>query len=168
MSIILKAAQFAAHAHRNQFRKFTNRPYIEHPMRVAGRVCMIPGMDEDEVAAGWLHDTVEDCGITYDDLEREFDATIASRVLELTNRSKGSKLPRAKRKAMDHEHLANVSRPAKIIKAIDRIDNLREIFGAPSDFQALYLKESRLLAEALTVPGDRIIRSLLEELVAFY
>lgn len=151
--MIIKAAQFANLAHQGQVRKYTGRPYITHPARVASRVCLIPYATEEVVAAGWLHDVLEDCSVTYADLHCDISPVVASLVKTLTNPSKGSKLPRAARKAMDREHLANVSPWAKVIKLIDRIDNLREMTQAPDDFKKLYAKESLLLAEALCSAG---------------
>lgn len=161
MSLILKAAQFAKHAHDGQLRKYTNRPYIEHPMRVAGQVAMIESATEEMVAAAWLHDVVEDCAPEHKNaIKLLFPLSVQLLVLELTNPSKGfSELPRAERKAMDRQHLAQVSREAKIIKLIDRIDNLQDMTLAPADFQHLYAYESRLLAKALR-SDDPILRWL--------
>lgn len=163
MSIIIAAAQFAEKAHRGQVRKFTNRPYIEHPMRVAGRACLIPSFGEDEIAAAWMHDVLED--YPFVKIPAIFSPWCYNIVCELTNPSKKHpELNRAARKAMDREHLATVSREAKIIKLLDRIDNLNEMVGADDDFKRLYAEESRALAEALRVPGDEVIESLGAEL----
>jgi len=73
-------------------------------------------------------------------------------VVELTNPSKGRKdLPRKDRKAMDRAHLATVSREAKVIKMLDRIDNLSDCDAAPRAFRGLYAMESAMLAD---VVGD--------------
>lgn len=53
-----------AAAHRGQVDK-AGQPYITHPARVAARVAG----DENAVAAAWLHDVVEDTGLTLADLE---------------------------------------------------------------------------------------------------
>jgi (p)ppGpp synthase/HD superfamily hydrolase len=148
--LIINAAQFAAQAHANQKRKWTKTPYIEHPMRVAGRVCMIEGCDEEMVAAAWLHDVSEDCGTPIGQLERRFGETVANLVQELTNSSKKfPHLSRAQRKEMDRNILACASTPAKLIKCVDRIDNLQEMTGAEASFVSLYVAESLLLAQVL-------------------
>jgi hypothetical protein len=51
MSLILLAANLAADAHLTRKRKWSNRDYTEHPMRVAGRVSLLDGVTEEEVAA---------------------------------------------------------------------------------------------------------------------
>jgi len=155
--MIFKAAQFAAHAHAGQTRKFTGRPYIEHPMRVAGRVTMLPCATEEMVAAAWLHDVIEDCYITYDHLESVFDPTVASRVLELTNPSiKHKHLHRKQRKQIDRDHFRTVSKEAKIIKLLDRIDNVRDMSGAEDGFKRVYLDETLMLGTVLLEIDDDI------------
>lgn len=149
MNIILEAARFARNAHQGQFRKFSGRPYIEHPMRVAGQVSLMPGATERHVCAGWLHDVLEDTNVTYNELRYEFGGEVADLVQELTNPSKQHpELNRADRKKMDRLHLVHVSTSAKIIKLCDRIDNLRDL-GWSNDFTETYCKESSLLALAL-------------------
>ena len=149
MSAILKAAQFAREAHKNQRRKYSGRPYIEHPGRVAARVAIHPCATETMVIAAWLHDVVEDTGVELTEISDLFGAEVAALVGELTNPSKGSSAPRRERKAQDRDQLAQASREAKIIKLLDRIDNLNELAGAPSEFASTYSEESRLLAEAI-------------------
>lgn len=149
--IVLRAAQLARQAHGHQTRKYTGRPYIEHPARVAGMVAIHPLATEEMIAAAFLHDTLEDTGLSQEQIEKATNRWTLELVRYLTNASKGSKLPRAERKKMDREHLAKAPVEAKIIKLIDRIDNLREMEGAQADFMKLYAEESLLL---LAVIGD--------------
>ena len=67
---ILRAAQFARQAHEGQRRKCNDRPYIEHPARVAARVTILPGATEAMVVAAWLHDVVEDTTVELDEIAR--------------------------------------------------------------------------------------------------
>lgn len=145
MNEILKAARFAANAHRDQKRKYTDLPYITHPCRVAGRVAIHPLANEAAVCAAYLHDVVEDCGVTLTQLKVEFGEEVAGLVAWLTNPSKGSKAPRAERKALDREHIAKAPQIAKVIKLIDRIDNMSEMDGGDEDFVCLYRKETTAL-----------------------
>lgn len=162
-SLILRAAKLAAQAHEGQTRKYTNRPYVEHPARVAGRVALRPDATEDMVAAAFLHDVVEDTEIKLEDIRSILNPEVARLVGEMTNTSKitDPKLPRAERKKMDRDRLAQVSYEVKIIKLLDRIDNVREMTGAPSGFIRIYAEESLLLA---TVIGDADIE-LKKELI---
>lgn len=149
MSLIIKAAQLANALHRGQTRKYTNRPYIEHPIRIAGRIATFEFADKYLVATGFLHDVIEDCNITWQQLENLTGSFIvAQNVLALTNPSKGSTANRAVRKQMDRDHIASAPKKIKIIKLLDRIDNLNEI-DPHDDFCRVYCEESLLLAEVL-------------------
>lgn len=149
MSLIIKAAQFAAKAHAGQARKYNGTPYILHPMRVAGRVTLLPDTNERHIAAAWLHDVVEDCGVTPEQLTAEFDPLVASLVMQLTNPSIGSPLRRAERKVMDREHVGAASTTAKRIKLLDRIDNCNEMTSEDGKFIELYARESHDLLQAI-------------------
>lgn len=162
MSIILAAARLATQAHEGQKRKYTGRDYIEHPARVAGRVALQPNAREDMVAAAFLHDTLEDTQATDADILVATNADVLHLVRGLTNPSKGRKdLRRDERKAMDREHLRWTSWDVKIIKLIDRIDNLLEMSGAPWDFMALYAQESLLLAEVIGDADSKLKNDLI-------
>lgn len=150
MSLIIKAAQLAHELHKGQVRKYTNRPYIEHPIRVAGRLATMSCANEAEVAAAFLHDVIEDCDVSWQFLEGELNDTYVPQLVQwLTNPSKGSKLNRAARKEMDREHLRNAPKMVKVIKLIDRIDNLNEMNKADIGFIRKYCEESKLLADAI-------------------
>lgn len=73
---------FAAAAHEGQTDK-AGQPYITHPRRVAAAVAAA-GLDEEAVAAAWLHDVVEDCDVTLDEIEAEFGPQVAHLVGLLT------------------------------------------------------------------------------------
>ena len=145
---ILLAAHFANLAHRGQVRKYTGRPYITHPCRVAGLTAIHKLASPELVAIAYLHDVIEDCGISHRELEQTFGKDIADGVLALTNPSKDLKLPRKERKRIDREHVANLSRELKVVKLLDRIDNIREL-DRNNSFFPVYANESLLLAEVL-------------------
>lgn len=152
---VLFAERFAAVAHAGQVRKYTGRPYIEHPMRVAHAAVMHEAPPW-VVAAAWMHDVIEDCGRTADDVLAATQSPGAlSLVVELTNPSK--KYPaasRADKKAMDRVHLAGVSYWAKVLKLLDRTDNINDMQACPDGkFIALYIAESRALAAVLVPPA---------------
>jgi len=76
--LIRRAYRYAYEKHDGQFRR-SGEPYITHPLAVAGILTELE-MDDDTVAAGLLHDVVEDCGVTRDELAAEFGAAIADLV----------------------------------------------------------------------------------------
>jgi len=145
---ILKAAQTAAYWHQGQFRKYgTQLPYIIHPIRVAGMISIHPDADRIIVAASYLHDTIEDTNYPITELYDDFGEEVYQLVMNVTNPSKGSTAPRNERKKIDRDHLSGVSKQAKLIKLVDRIDNLWDLIKAPYDFVQLYLHESRMLLD---------------------
>lgn len=82
--VVAAARIVASDAHQGQFRR-DGRPYIVHPAAVAERLERA-GLPPHVVAAGWLHDTVEDTDLTLDDLRRiGFEERIVSTVALLTH-----------------------------------------------------------------------------------
>src|SRR5690606_7838639 len=71
VEFVKKAYEFARRAHQNQFRK-SGEPYIIHPVQVAGILADLE-MDPYTVAAGFLHDVVEDTDVTLDDIREAFN-----------------------------------------------------------------------------------------------
>ncbi len=90
MDLVHKAQVFAIAAHSavGQRRKYTNEPYFVHPAEVARIVAEVPGSTPEMVAAAWLHDTVEDTGVTYNDIHMNFGPEVAVLVGWLTDVSK--------------------------------------------------------------------------------
>ena len=76
--LIEKAYVYAKAAHKDQIRK-DGKPYISHPVSVALILANL-GFNEDVVSAALLHDVVEDCGITLENLKNEFNINIAELV----------------------------------------------------------------------------------------
>jgi len=162
MNQIIKAAHFARDAHQHQKRKYTDEPYISHPARVAGRVTLLDDTTEAMIAAAWLHDVVEDCGVEEQRILDEFGLPVADLVVQLTKPSKQyPHLLRTERERIDCEYLATVPDSAKRIKMCDRIDNLNDMVGAPSRFKALYVGESRRLAQSISDADKELATELL-------
>lgn len=160
MNKILVAKEFARKAHVGQFRKYTGEPYIVHPFRVAAKVLSLPEATEDMVAAAYLHDVIEDCGVTAQQLADSFGPRVADYVVGLTSFSKQcqSKANRAERKKMDLDYLRRQPNEVHIIKMCDRIDNLRdmrETCDSPS-FLEKYLKESFDLCQVLRPAHEQL------------
>ena len=82
ISLIEKAFQFAHQAHYDQVRK-SGEPYISHPLYVANLLAEME-LDKESIAAGLLHDVVEDTNLTLADLAKEFGEEVASIVDGLT------------------------------------------------------------------------------------
>lgn len=170
MSLINKAARFAALAHAGQYRKYSGKdtPYITHPMRVAGRVSLQEGATDKMIAAAWLHDVIEDTPVTEGELRSGFGDEVADLVVDLTNTSKSIEgLNRAGRRKVDHERLSRASTEAKVIKLADRLDNLSDMTDdplVPEGFRKLYIEESLSLIESLRGTGSELESALEERL----
>ncbi len=166
IDIVRKAQVYAmaAHAAVGQRRKYTGEPYIVHPAEVASIVASVHGATPEMVAAAWLHDVVEDTGVTYTDIHMSFGPEIAQLVSWLTDVSRPEDGNRAKRKAMDREHTAQAPAEAQTIKLADLISNSRSIMQHDPEFARTYLEEKRLLLEVLT-KGDRGLHARASEFV---
>jgi len=125
---ILRAADFAAHAHRAQRDKGPDAgPYVNHLIEVA-RLLAEAETALPVILAGLLHDAIEDAGITYATLRAEFGADVASLVAEVTDEKS---LPKAERKRLQVVHAPGKSAGAKMIKLADKTSNLRRLVRTP-------------------------------------
>jgi len=152
MHIVERARVFAtaAHAAVKQVRKYTFEPYIVHPAEVAGIVAELEGATFEMVTAAWLHDVVEDTGVTIEDIRAEFGPEVATLVGWLTDVSCLEDGNRAVRKAIDREHTAAAPAEAQTIKLADLIANTRSIVKHDVAFARTYLEEKRLLLAVMT------------------
>ncbi len=155
MDLVHKAQVFAIAAHSavGQRRKYTNEPYFVHPAEVARIVAEVPGSTPEMVAAAWLHDTVEDTGVTYNDIHMNFGPEVAVLVGWLTDVSKPEDGNRAHRKAMDRAHTAEAPAEAQTVKLADLISNSKSIVQHDPEFAKTYLEEKRMLLAVMT-KGD--------------
>lgn len=164
-SLVERAYLFAKAAHESvgQVRKYSNEPYVVHPVEVAELVRTVPHTDV-MIAASLLHDVVEDTSATIDEVQLEFGNEVASLVGMLTDVSKPSDGNRAVRKQLDREHSAQASPAAKTIKLADLISNSRSIVAHDLNFARIYLAEKALLLEVLK-EGDQTLWDLANRLL---
>ncbi len=118
MALVLDAALFAAHKHRDQRRKdIQASPYINHPLALARILAAEGGIDcPVTLAAALLHDTLEDTATTADELRQRFGPEVAAVVLEVTD---DRSLNRADRKQAQIDHAPHLSERAKQVKLAD-------------------------------------------------
>lgn len=123
--LLERAIIFAAQKHKGQKRKGNNAPYILHPMRVMSHLYYAKLGTKNLVLlmiCCVLHDVVEDCDVSLQEIARLFGYKVASIVDELTT-------DKAKCKAMGKtaylsEKMLGMSSYALCIKLADRLDNI--------------------------------------------
>ena len=76
--LIQKAYYFAEECHRGQMR-MSGEPYIAHPLEAANFLAELK-LDADTIMAALLHDVIEDCEITYDEIKDSFGEPVAKLV----------------------------------------------------------------------------------------
>ena len=160
MTLVERARVFAtaAHAACGQLRKYTYEPYIVHPAEVVSIVSTVPHT-EAMLAAAWLHDVVEDTGVTLETVRAEFGEEVADLVGWLTDVSRPEQGNRATRKAIDRAHTAMAPAAAQTVKLADLISNTRSIMEHDETFARTYLAEKKLLLEVMT-KGDATLMAL--------
>ena len=167
MDIIEKARVFATSAHHavSQVRKYTGEPYISHPAELVELLREHGIADQQMLAAAWLHDVVEDTGVTIDLIEFEFGRGVADLVAGLTDVSRPEDGNRKARKAIDRAHTAAQSPACKTIKLADLISNTKSIVERDPEFAKVYLAEKRQLLEVL-YDGDSRLWELASSIVS--
>jgi guanosine-3',5'-bis(diphosphate) 3'-pyrophosphohydrolase len=122
--LLAAADEFATWKHRHQFRRDGVTPYIRHPRGVMAILRDELGVtDVDTLAAGLLHDTIEDTATDYDEILERFGRKVADLVAVLT---KDKRLPEAKRERTYFAQLAGASRAARLCKIADSLYNVRD------------------------------------------
>ena len=126
MDIKEKAKMFAIQAHMGQIRKSEpDKPMIVHPISV-GQLLESFGYDDNVVAAGFLHDVVEDTKYTIKDIEREFGKDIATLVMGASEPDKS--LSWEDRKKHTIEETKKLPFRNKLVICADKINNLEDLF----------------------------------------
>ena len=116
----LKAVDFAVKAHQGQKRKKSDVPYIYHSLNMACHALSM-GIRDDAIIAGCLlHDVVEDCGVSYDELP------VNEKTKEIVRLMTHEKTTDENREAIMKQYYSKLaSNPdAALVKCIDRCNNL--------------------------------------------
>lgn len=124
------ALAFAAQAHRAQVRKGTTIPYIAHPFHVS-LLLIRHGFSEDLAIAGVLHDVIEDCGVSPQQIEQLFGETVRRLIVAVSapTSADNSELPWEERKRAQLELLRAGGPDVAALKAADAIHNARSILA---------------------------------------
>ncbi|QJA06186.1 bifunctional (p)ppGpp synthetase/guanosine-3',5'-bis(diphosphate) 3'-pyrophosphohydrolase [Thermosulfurimonas marina] len=144
--LVEKAYVFAAKAHAGQVRK-SGEPYLSHPLAVAYILARMR-LDLPTIAAGLLHDTVEDSAVTLEEIRRHFGPEVALIVDGVTKLSALPKASRLERQAENYRKmLLSMAQDLRVIlvKLADRLHNMRTLEFQPEE------KRRRIAQETLDI-----------------
>ena len=170
LNVIKKAYQFALKKHDGQYRK-TGEDYISHPLNVSYILTSIYA-DFETISAGLLHDVLEDCDCTIDELEEEFGKNILRLVQGVTKLSM-IHFSTENDYLIDYykKIIVGMSEDVRviIIKLADSLHNMRTLWALPEDRQKVKAKETlEILAPIASHLGIHKIKSELEDLSLRY
>ena len=133
---IMQAIELAFRAHEGQVRKGSNCPYIVHPMAVMNLLLIEqsndPGISDDVIIGGILHDVFEDTDVSLSEIERQFGNEVRRLV---KNSSEPEELKKLKdqsgtwkeRKIHTIEQLKILDKSSKIISCCDKLHNAQSM-----------------------------------------
>jgi (p)ppGpp synthase/HD superfamily hydrolase len=166
------ALNFAASRHAGQMREGNGAPFVTHPVEVA---CLLheAGYSDDVVAAGVLHDVLEDTDASPAELEERFGPRVAELVTAVTDDP--SIEDRAERKGALRDQVARAGECAAVVFAADKVSKARELrararHGRFQRTDEVKLEHYRASLEMLTelLPGHQLVEQLREELEAVH
>src|SRR3954464_14235378 len=143
LAIIKKAYDYSLKHHNGQSRA-SGEPYLAHPLQVALVLAELK-LDPQAIAAGLLHDSVEDTVVTIQDIEREFGAQVAHIVEGVT------KISKIQFASIEERQAENVRKMVLamvddirvvLIKLADRLHNMRTLEHLPPDRQQKIARET--------------------------
>ncbi len=127
-NILRKALVFATNKHNG--RLYNGKPYISHPILTAQLLEITAPNDKNLIAAGYLHDLLEDTDTTYEELKELFNEDIANLVKEVTK--------------TEYNTFPNLqTRRGVILKFADRLANLSNMDAWDEGKQKKYLEKSK-------------------------
>ena len=153
MDLAFDAMMFARQVHSRQVRKYSGNPYVDHLAEVAGIVATVGGTP-DQIAVAWLHDCVEDQGVTEATLVARFGPTVARGVMLMSDLESGN---RETRKRLSRERLAAAPGWVQTVKVADLISNTSTIVVHDPDFARVFLREKQLLLDVLADADPRLL-----------
>ncbi|MBC6342501.1 bifunctional (p)ppGpp synthetase/guanosine-3',5'-bis(diphosphate) 3'-pyrophosphohydrolase [Lactobacillus kimbladii] len=146
IAFVEKAYKFAENAHKDQ-KRASGQPYIVHPTQVAGTLAQL-SLDPDTVAAGFLHDTVEDTPVTNDDIKENFGKDVAFIVDGVTKLNKYQYKSHQEFLAENHRKmLIAMAKDIRVImvKLADRLHNMHTLEHLRPD------KQRRIASETMDI-----------------
>ncbi len=165
-NLIISARRFAREAHKAIIITTVSgdvRPQIEHLQEVADLVWTSGGNDI-EIAAAWLHDSVEDTSVNLDDIENNFGKEVAEIVHGLTDSAELKGLSNAERKPKQAKRVKNESESVKRIKIADQTSNVRFVTTDPKPTWSFSENRDYVLGAKMIADECRGISPVLDHL----
>ncbi len=169
-SLIRRAYEYSVKAHQGQMRQ-TGEPYVQHPLAVAGILTFLR-LDVSAIAAGLLHDTLEDTLATREELEKEFGVDVARLVEGVT------KIGQIPFKSYEEKQAENFRKMVLsmaddirvvFIKLADRLHNMQTLEGLPDEKRKKISQETmEIYAPLANRLGMSWIKQELEDLCFQY
>lgn len=155
MNIVLEAMKFAAEVHKDQKRKFTGNPYFNHLSEVAGIVRTVQSKSDIVQDVAWLHDSIEDQGVSGEEIEKRFGGLVRIAVEALSDLETGT---REERKRLSRERLTGKPGWIQDIKVADIISNCSSVAMHDPEFAVKYLAEKRLMLDVLQNANPELVK----------
>jgi (p)ppGpp synthase/HD superfamily hydrolase len=166
------ALAFADRRHAGQTRGIDDIPFVTHPLEVA---CLLheAGYSDQVVAAGVLHDVLEDTDAERSELEARFGPEVAELVAAVSDDPTIEDV--AERKAALRRQVADAGECAAAVFAADKVSKARELrvrtsrgrFGPEDDGKVAHYEASLEMLSGL-IPGHRLVNQLRLELEALH
>lgn len=148
---IAHAIHFATAAHKGQERKYSDEPYIVHPISVAKKVTNFSLSKNDmqlAIIVALLHDVVEDTDKTHEDILNNFGYSVSTGVWFLTDiYGPHPELNRELRKQGEASRLVHAPDFVKLVKWCDIVDNSISIEKSDPEFYEVFNREKEHLIQ---------------------
>jgi GTP pyrophosphokinase len=168
--LICRAFNFAYKLHEGQYRK-SGEPYIAHPIAVAGLLRDLGG-DGAMIAAGFLHDVVEDTEVTPEEIEARFGVEVRNLVEAVTKLSKFNFSSKTERQAENFRRMfLAMAQDIRVIvvKLADRLHNMQTLEHLnPQQQQRIALETREIFAPLANRLGIGRFKWELEDLCFKY
>jgi (p)ppGpp synthase/HD superfamily hydrolase len=152
--IILDAKKFAQDKHKNQKRENGITTYYEHLEGVVNRLKSLGIIDKNVLSAAWLHDTIEETDVTFDEINERFGREVAIIVLSL---SKEKNILKNKEERYINQ-LKSADLQAKIVKLCDISANLKDLINSPIS-KTQKNKQVRKMSHYLNVIKNEVLEN---------
>jgi (p)ppGpp synthase/HD superfamily hydrolase len=161
--LIVRAMEYAVDCHTTTNHRYDNQPYLIHLQMVYDFGCrfhsLLPADQVEAALAGcWVHDTIEDCRQTFNDVKKHCGETVAEIAYALTNEKGRNRKERA-----NDKYYAGIRQApgAAFVKLCDRLANVQYSLNKNSAMKEVYKKElddfiNHLWNEAFTPMFDEL------------